>query len=107
MGSYEMGSYEMAEQALTYINEFPDFVEFVKNFNEECGFMWSGDEKIIKIFDGINNENHSPSSFALTLRVCQNIYKGNLTLEQYKETCGLVNEEQLSQKLQAQKRVFH
>ena len=105
-----MGSYEMAEQALTYINEFPDFIEFVKNFDDPTGFMWSSDERLFKIFDGINNSNHSPSSFALTLRVCQNIYKGKLTLGQYKESCGLVNEtnqQQLSQKLQAQKRVFH
>ena len=106
-GSSEMGPYEMAEQALTYINEFPELIEFVKNFNEENGFMWSSDEKIFKLFDGINNPNHSPSSFALTLRVCQSIYKGDLTLEQYKESCNLVNEQKLSQKLQAQKRVFH
>jgi hypothetical protein len=104
MGSYayEMGSYELVEQALTYMNEYPDFVEFVKNFNEDCGFMWSGDERKFKIFDGINNPNHSPSSFSLTLRVCQNIYKGLLTLEQYKESCGLVDEIN-----QPQKRIFH
>jgi len=106
-GSSETGSSEMAEQALTYINEFPELIEFVKNFNEENGFMWSSDERIFKLFDGINNPNHSPSSFALTLRVCQSIYKGDLTLEQYKESCNLVNEQKLSQKLQAQKRVFH
>jgi len=109
MGSYEMGSYEMAEQALSYINEFPDFIEFVKNFNEERGFMWSSDERLFKIFDGINNQNHSPSSFALTLRVCQNIYKGKLSLEQYKESCGLVNEikEIKEIKTHTQRRIFH
>jgi len=100
----------MVEQVLNYINEFPEFIDFVKNINDPTGFMWSIDERLFKIFDGINNPNHSPSSFALTLRVCQNIYKGKLTLDQYKESCGLVNEinqQQLSQKLQAQKRVFH
>ena len=105
-----MGSYEMVENFLNYINEFPEFIDFVKNFNEPTGFMWSIDERLFKIFDGINNSNHSPSSFALTLRVCQNIYKGKLTLDQYKESCGIVNEinqQQLSEKLQAQKRVFH
>ena len=106
-----MGSYELVEQALNYINEFPDFVEFVKNFNEPTGFMWSLDERLFKMFDGINNVNHSPTSFALTLRVCQNIYRGQLTLEEYKESCGLVDEQQLSQKLsqklQSQKRIFH
>ena len=95
-GSSEMGPYEMAEQALTYINEFPELIEFVKNFNEENGFMWSSDERIFKLFDGINNPNHSPSSFALTLRVCQSIYKGDLTLEQYKESCNLVNEPKIA-----------
>ena len=107
MGSYEMGSYELVEQALTYINEYPEFIDFVKNFDEPTGFMWSSDERLFKIIDGINNPNHSPTSFALTLRVCKNIYKGKLTLEQYKESCGLLNEQQLRQKLQAQKRVFH
>ena len=99
-----MGSYELVEQALNYINEVPDFVEFVKNFNEPTGFMWSLDERLFKMFDGINNVNHSPTSFALTLRVCQNIYRGQLTLEQYKESCGLVDEQPHAR---AQKRIFH
>ena len=103
-----MGSYELVEQALNYINEFPDFVEFVKNFNEPTGFIWSLDERIFKIFDGINNGNHSPTSFALTLRVCQNIYRGQITLEQYKESCGVVGaQEQIQAQIQAQKRIFH
>jgi hypothetical protein len=99
MGSY---SYEMVLQALTYINEYPEFIDFVKDFDEEHGFMWSIDKRKIKIFNGINNDEHSPTSFALTLRVCQNIYKGLLTLEQYKESCGLVDEHNHSQK-----RIFH
>ena len=90
-----MGSYEMVEQAINYINKFPEFIDFIKNFNEENGFMWSGDERIIKIFNGINNPNHSPTSFALILRECQKIYKGNLTLLQYKES------------FESQKRIFH
>ena len=104
MGSY---SYEMVVEALTYINEYPEFIDFVKDFDEEHGFMWSTDKRKIKIFNGINNDEHSPTSFALTLRVCQNIYKGLLTLEQYKESCGLVDEQQLSQKVHSQKRIFH
>jgi hypothetical protein len=111
MGSYEMGSYELVVQALTYINEYPEFIDFVKDFDEEYGFMWSKDKRKFKIFNGINNDNHSPTSFALTLRVCQNIYKGELTLEQYKESCRLEDEQQLSQQLsqkeQTQKRIFH
>ena len=104
MGSY---SYEMVLQALTYINEYPEFIDFVKDFDEEHGFMWSTDKRKIKIFNGINNDEHSPTSFdptsfALTLRVCQNIYKGILTLEQYKESCGLVDEHN-----HLQKRIFH
>jgi hypothetical protein len=110
MGSYEMGSYELVEQALNYINEYSEFIDFVKNFDDPTGFMWSTDERLFKIIDGINNPIHSPTSFALTLRVCQNIYKGKLTLEQYKESCGLVNETKqpnLNPQLQSQKRVFH
>jgi hypothetical protein len=99
MGSY---SYEMVVEALTYINEYPEFIDFVKDFDEEHGFMWSIDKRKIKIFNGINNDEHSPTSFALTLRVCQNIYKGELTLEQYKESCGLVDEHN-----HTQKRIFH
>lgn len=101
-----MGSYKMVEQALTYINEYPEFIDFVKNFNEENGFMWSRDERKFKIFDGINNESHSPNSFSLTLRVCQNIYKGKLTLEQYKESCGFLNEIKET-KTHTQRRIFH
>lgn len=110
MGTYEIDTYEMVEQTLTYINEFPDFVDFVKNFDDPTGFMWSRDERLFKIFDGINNPIHSPSSFALTLRVCQNIYKGKLTLEQYKESCGLVNEikeTETETKTHTQRRIFH
>lgn len=99
MGSY---SYEMVVEALTYINEYPEFIDFVKDFDEEHGFMWSTDKRKIKIFNGINNDEHSPTSFALTLRVCQNIYKGVLTLEEYKESCGLVDEHN-----HTQKRIFH
>ena len=108
--TYEMGTYEMVEQALTYINDYPDLVDFVKNFDEDSGFMWSSDERKIKILDGINNPNHSPTSFALTLRICQTIHKGQFTLEEYKESYGLLDEkkqEQLNQKLQSQKRIFH
>ncbi len=96
-------SYKWIEEALTYINEYPDCIDYVKNFNEESGFLWSIDERKFKIFDGLSqNEEHSPASISLTLRVCQSIYKGVLTLEQYKENCGLVDE-----KKQSQKRVFH
>lgn len=76
MDSYKMDSYKMVIQTLDYLYKYPELIEFVKNFNEENGFMWSRDERIFKIFNGINNENHSPTSFALTLRLCQNIYKG-------------------------------
>ena len=112
MGTYEMGTYEMVDQALTYINEFPEFIDFIKNFDEEHGFIWSSDERKIKILDGINNSNHSPVSFALTLRVCQDIYKGLLTLEEYKESCDLIDKNkaenlELELKLQSQKRIFH
>ena len=109
-----MGSYELVEQSLTYINEYPEFIDFVKNFDDPTGFMWSTDERLFKIIDGINNPIHSPTSFALTLRVCQNIYKGKLTLEQYKESCGLVDEIKQTRpnpptqfQSQSQKRVFH
>ncbi len=54
-----MGTYEMVDQALTYINDYPDLVDFVKNFDDPTGFMWSSDERLFKIFDGLNNPNHS------------------------------------------------
>ena len=82
-----MNSYDYVNEALTYMTEYPDYIDFVKNFNEESGFLYTEDKRVTEIFNGINNNNHSGASFALTLRVCQSIYRGLLTLDQYKEKC--------------------
>ena len=57
--------------------------EYVTNFNDPVGFVWTTDQEVNIIYDAINDPDASPSSFALQLRACQSIFKGQTTLESF------------------------
>jgi hypothetical protein len=52
-----------------------ELVDFVINFNESSGFMWSNDERVNKIGNSTLNDGHSGASFACCLRQCQQILR--------------------------------
>ena len=58
---------------LAIIKEKEIWINFVKNFNEEYGFMWTRDPLYFEILDALNQENVSPAHFALYMRSCQTI----------------------------------
>lgn len=64
---------EIIERALNVIKTKPEWVTFVKEFNDPTGFMLFDSPLIYEIKDAINAENpiHSGSSIALCLRSCQ------------------------------------
>lgn len=47
--------------------------EFVTNFNDDGGFMWSQDKRVTDIgnHELVDSDGHSGASFAITLRHCQ------------------------------------
>ena len=58
------------QNALAVIKEL-QLEEFVKNFNDNDGFMWSPDSRITQIGEKLEGDGHSGSSFGCTLRECQ------------------------------------
>jgi len=60
-------------------------VDFVKNFNDERGFMWTNDKRIYDIGDKVINDYHSGASFACCLRECQYLLQNSNELENFKK----------------------
>jgi hypothetical protein len=77
-------SYTNLVEMYNFLNNEEGLKNFVTNFNDPSGFVWSNDIRVDEIFRKLNNNDHSPASFALCLRACQSIFKGNETLESYK-----------------------
>ena len=75
--------FQNIKNALTVIEDKPYLVDFIKNFDEEGGFMFCSDKQLFEIYDQLETEGHSGSSFALTMRCCQNILNGTNTLNDY------------------------
>jgi hypothetical protein len=69
--------------ALKVIEDKPYLVDFIKNFDEEGGFMFCFDKKLFEIYEQLETEGHSGSSFAITMRCCQHILNGTKTLNDY------------------------
>lgn len=61
---------KQTQNALAVIKEL-QLEDFVKNFDEETGFMWSSDPRVHQIGEKLESDGHSGASFALTLRECQ------------------------------------
>ena len=51
--------------------------DFVRDFDNEQGFMWSNDKRIYDIGDKVVSDGHSGASFACCLRQCQQLLKTN------------------------------
>lgn len=51
--------------------------DFVRDFDDEQGFMWSNDKRIYDIGDKVISDGHSGASFACCLRQCQQLLKTN------------------------------
>lgn len=47
---------------------------FVRDFNDERGFMWASDQRVYDIGNAVLNDGHSGCSFACTLRECQHLF---------------------------------
>jgi hypothetical protein len=62
--------YNMIRDAMDAITVL-DLSGFVKNFDDEGGFMWSNDHRVDRIMNALHHQSHSGSSFACTLRNCQ------------------------------------
>ena len=75
--------FKSIKNALNIIEEKPDLVDFIKNFDEEGGFMFCFDKRLFEIYNQLETDGHSGSSFALTMRCCQNILNGTNTLNDY------------------------
>jgi hypothetical protein len=75
--------FQNIKNALTVIEDKPYLVDFIKNFDEEGGFMFCSDKQLFEIYDQLETEGHSGSSFAITMRCCQHILNGTKTLNDY------------------------
>jgi hypothetical protein len=78
---------EMVQHMLEYIIEDDKRINFVKNFNDnKNGFMFSDNPIINEIGNckKVLNDGHSGCSFAITLRVCQQILK-------YEESTNIIS----------------
>ena len=62
--------YVMVREAMDIISEL-NLVEFVKNFNEKCGFISSHDNRVNLIGFSLVHQSHSGASFAAVMRNCQ------------------------------------
>ena len=51
--------------------------DFVRDFDNEEGFMWSNDKRIYDIGEKVVSDGHSGASFACCLRQCQQLLKTN------------------------------
>ena len=60
------------DNMMEFLNRNPNLLDFVKNFDEPNGFVWTSNPLIGDIIDKMNeDDHHSPSSMALCLRACQ------------------------------------
>jgi hypothetical protein len=83
---YNNSSYNCVLDVYNHINKNPEWVDFIRDFNDDNGFLFSKDEIITDIYNVVTSETdiHSGSSFALSLRACQSIFKGLRTLDDFK-----------------------
>jgi hypothetical protein len=79
-------SFQHIVNTIDFLDKNQRLKNYVINFNEPCGFLWTPDSSLVfEIYDGVDdNTMASPNAFALTLRACQAIYKGKRTLDSFK-----------------------
>ncbi len=66
---------EVINRALTVVKSNPEWIDYVKNFNEHNGFMFANSSLLEDIKDAIDSENpiHSGASLAMSLQQCKKI----------------------------------
>lgn len=62
--------YVMVREAMDIISEL-NLVDFVKNFNDDRGFISSPDNRVNLIGFALAHQSHSGASFASVMRNCQ------------------------------------
>ena len=67
---------DKVQSAYDFLNqpENKHLKDFVKNFNQPKGFVFSLSPEYTEIMDGINEEGHSGASLALCVRSCQRLF---------------------------------
>lgn len=68
--SLDNTDYVMVREAMDIISEL-NLVDFVKNFNDKCGFISSPDTRVCLIGFALAHQSHSGASFASVMRNCQ------------------------------------
>lgn len=64
-------------EAFNALKKTPKLLKFIKDFDNDNGFMFSGNTEIYKIGKILDFQGHSGCSFALTLRQIQDIINNN------------------------------
>jgi hypothetical protein len=64
---------EVINRALTVVKTKPEWIDYIKNFNEDTGFMFAESSLLYDIKDAIDRENpiHSGASLAMSLQKCK------------------------------------
>jgi hypothetical protein len=66
---------EYVDNMMRFLRTRPELIDFLVNFNEDSGFMWSGDPRTIEIGNAVMNDGHSGASMAMCMRECQYLLK--------------------------------
>ena len=62
-----------ADIMMNVITKKPEWIDYVKNFNQMGGFLFCKCKTLYELEDAIlkADDSHTGASFALTLRICQ------------------------------------
>lgn len=71
--SYNTEQY--VDNMMRFLRTRPDLIDFLVDFNEDSGFMWSGDPRTMEIGNAVINDGHSGASMAMCMRECQYLLK--------------------------------
>jgi hypothetical protein len=64
---------EMVQRALNVVKSNPEWITYIKNFNNQQGFIFCDDKLLDDITSAVDDENpiHSGASLALCLQKCK------------------------------------
>ncbi len=79
-------SFNLLEKTYNFLNSNQTLKDYVTNFNDPQGFAWTIDPEVNIIHDALNDDISTPNSFAIILRTCQRIFKGNASLESFRDS---------------------
>lgn len=77
--SQESAMGEIIQRALNVVKSNPEWITYIKNFNNPRGFVYCDDKVLNDITTAIDDENpiHSGASLALCLQKCRIILNNN------------------------------